>query len=289
MPPQSPAPSTLLAFVREARARLRQRLGQREGEAVCRWWLADALALRHWPPIDDRPLPAPEREALERQLARLLAHEPLQYVLGHTEFHGLRIQCAPGVLIPRPETEELAAWVADDWRARPRPRVLDLGTGTGCLALAIGAALPAGAELHAWDISNQALELAARNARALGVQLQLEKRDMLLAKDLGKDPPWDIVVSNPPYVRESERQHMLPNVLDHEPALALFVPDDDPLRFYRALAQLLPGGLARDGAAYVELNENLSRETAELFAAQGFQTQPRRDLSGRWRMMKIGR
>ncbi|MCI1188593.1 peptide chain release factor N(5)-glutamine methyltransferase [Hymenobacter sp. DH14] len=222
--------------------------------------------------------------------ARLLAHEPVQYVLGTAHFAGMDLEVTPATLIPRPETEELVQLIAQEQASRPGRRVLDVGTGSGCLALALARALP-GAEVLAVDISAEALAVARRNAAMWAPMVAFQQVDILTQLPAGLAPgALDVLVSNPPYVRESERAEMRENVLAWEPATALFVPDEDPLLFYRRLAEIGAQLLAADGVAYLEINEALGAETAALFTAQGFaDVRVVADMFGRPRMVRAAR
>uniref|UniRef100_UPI0025A48837 peptide chain release factor N(5)-glutamine methyltransferase n=1 Tax=Bacteroides congonensis TaxID=1871006 RepID=UPI0025A48837 len=183
-----------------------------------------------------------ERE-LENIIFRLQKNEPIQYIRGFAEFDGRRFKVAPGVLIPRPETVELVELVARE-NASAR-RLLDIGTGSGCIAISLDKKLPE-AEVEAWDISEDALAIARENNKELAADVTFLQRDVL-SDDWKKAPSFDVIVSNPPYVTEAEKKDMDANVLDWEPELALFVPDDDPLRFYRRIADLGRELLLPDG------------------------------------------
>lgn len=228
-----------------------------------------------------------ELARLHEMLQRLKAHEPVQYVLGQADFDGLTLSVGPGVLIPRPETQELVAWVAAE--AQPRARVLDVGTGSGCIALALARRLPL-SDVTAWDLSPDALRQAAANAWRLKLSVAFQQQDLMSAAFEGSDEPrptFDVIVSNPPYVRQSERASMPRNVLQYEPEEALFVPDADPLCFYRALVRLCVRRMRGGGALYVEVNEHLGRETAALLAQSGLRgVELRRDEFGRDRMIR---
>ncbi|MBR1414998.1 MAG: peptide chain release factor N(5)-glutamine methyltransferase [Prevotella sp.] len=209
-------------------------------------------------------------ERLSTMQRRLLAGEPVQYVLGETEFCGRRLLVGPGVLIPRPETEELCHLILHDAR-RSTPRILDIGTGSGCIAVTLAAELPK-AEVTAWDVSPEALRIARENAKRSGVHVSFEQVDILKPQSLELNPQsLDLIVSNPPYVCERERATMAPNVLEHEPELALFVPDDDSLRFYRAIGDYALQALKPGGLLFFELNSSHAQATATLLAEQGFQ------------------
>ncbi|TPG62896.1 peptide chain release factor N(5)-glutamine methyltransferase [Hymenobacter nivis] len=230
-------------------------------------------------------VPAAVQQLLPALEARLLAHEPVQYVLGTAHFAGMELEVTPATLIPRPETEELARLVAAE---RPGgPTVLDVGTGSGCLALALARALPR-AQVLAVDISAEALAVARRNAARYAPQVQFQQVDILQEAPDGLAPgALAVLVSNPPYVRESERAQMRANVLEWEPAGALFVPDADPLLFYRRLGALGRTLLRPGGGLYLEINEALSAETEALLVAQGY-TEVRgvADMFGRPRMVR---
>jgi release factor glutamine methyltransferase len=226
---------------------------------------------------------------LRDDVDRLLKDEPLQYVLGCTSFYGLEIQCSPAALIPRPETEELVDWVLSEVQL-PSYVLIDLGTGTGCVPLAIKAERPSWV-VSAIDVSQEALALARSNAFKLSLDVHFEEVDLL--QDLSglefKDA-FNVVVSNPPYIPHADALSMLPNVLNHEPHLALFVPDTDPLLFYRRIVAFCEQYLSIDGYVFVEIHEELSAETMQLFHEAGFANiELRKDLQGRSRMIKAQR
>lgn len=220
-------------------------------------------------------------------LEDLKHHRPIQHVIGYTDFFGCRIAVSPDVLIPRPETEEMVTWIVDAFASRPSPHsVLDLCTGSGCISIALKKAFPS-AEVTAVDVSPAALEMAQQNAKNNGVEVHWVEGDVLrwnLSGVHGGTPlRYDLVVSNPPYVMEKERAQMQRNVLDYDPALALFVPDDDPLRFYKAIADIAKEHLSDDGLLVVEINEALAEETAMLFRDRGLSPVIHDDFRGRHR------
>jgi release factor glutamine methyltransferase len=220
-------------------------------------------------------------------IGRLRAYEPVQYVLGETEFAGLRLKVSPAVLIPRPETEELVEWIVQDCALAPQPpgALLDLGTGSGAIAVALAKKL-APVRALALDLSPAALAVARENATECGADVAFFQADMLDLRP-GDWPALDLIVSNPPYVCQGEAAQMHPNVLHHEPQLALFVPDADPLRFYRALGQFARQKLKPGGRVYLEINEQLGAETAALLVSLGLRNpQLRRDLHGKERMLR---
>mgnify|MGYP002856540594 CR=1 FL=1 len=210
-------------------------------------------------------LSADSQLTLENMFCRLEKAEPVQYVLGRACFCGRYFKVAPGVLIPRPETEELCQWVIDE--QTDSRRLLDIGTGSGCIAISLALELPS-TRLTAWDISTTALQIARENATALGAMVRCEQRDILQACANG-DEHWDAIVSNPPYVCQREAAYMQRNVLDHEPGLALFVPDENPLLFYRAIASYALQTLAPGGCLYFELNPHFSDQVGQLLTDLG--------------------
>jgi release factor glutamine methyltransferase len=229
----------------------------------------------------DEQLGDAERQELERLLVRLLHHEPVQYVLGTATFCGHPFRVRPGVLIPRPETEEMVEWIvgSGQWVVGS---ILDLCTGSGCIAIALKKAFPQ-AEVTAVDVSSAALALARQNAENNGAEVHFVEGDVLDGVN-GFNGSYGLIVCNPPYVLDSERAQMQPNVLDYDPALALFVPDDDPLRFYKAIAAIAKEHLAENGQVVVEINEDLAEETCAVFKAQGFTPKVHADFRGkpRW-------
>jgi release factor glutamine methyltransferase len=227
-----------------------------------------------------------ESNILLEKIEELKQQKPVQYITGQAWFCGLEFKVNEQVLIPRPETEELVDWVVRDHRERPGLRVLDIGTGSGCIAVVLGKSLQEPV-IMAVDKSPAAIALAVRNAFLHGAEvnfMQLDVLDPESHKGLGK---FDVIVSNPPYVRLSEKDVMKPNVLDHEPHQALFVPDEDPLIFYRAIARIAGNDLYPGGMVYVEINEGLGEETVQLFRRAGFaEVELRMDIHGKDRMVR---
>ncbi len=229
---------------------------------------------------------AEESKELEKIIEQLKNSEPVQYILGEALFAGRTFHVEPGVLIPRPETAELCDWVTLDEKARNRHplKLLDLCTGSGCIAITLALNLP-WAEVSAVDISNIALQVAKENAKRLKAQISYYLASVEdLPREVGK---WDAIVSNPPYICEKEKKNISKNVLDYEPELALFVPDEDPLRFYRAIAQYATTALKPGGSLYFEINPLYAKETRDLLAALNFcEIEVRKDLEGKERMVK---
>lgn len=218
-------------------------------------------------------------------LQRLQAGEPIQYILGSCEFYGHDFTVRAPVLIPRPETEELAEWIVKQEPFR-RGRLLDAGTGSGCLAVTLAGRLRQ-MRVEAWDILPEALALARENADKMGVKVEFHQVDLLHVPAARLKKKYELIVSNPPYVCRSEAAQMARHVLDYESELALFVPDGDALVFYRALAELGRRALSPGGALYVEINAALGPDTRDLFAGAGYDpVELRRDISGRDRMIR---
>lgn len=237
------------------------------------------------------PVPPAVAARLPEVQARLLAHEPVQYVLGEAHFAGLELAVSPATLIPRPETEELAQLITQANAQRPGLVVLDVGTGSGCLALALALGLSRPARVLGVDVSAEALAVARRNADRYAPQVELQQVDILRNTPVGLAPgTLDVLVSNPPYVRASEQAQMRANVLAWEPATALFVPDADPLLFYRRLAELATTLLQPGGQVWLEINEALGPETAALFGPADFaEVQVLPDFFGRVRFVRAVR
>ena len=231
---------------------------------------------------------------------RLLTQEPIQYILGSTSFYGLPFAVNPAVLIPRPETEELVAWIVEYFSLldlNPTSnfqlptsnlnRILDIGTGSGCIAIALAKNLPE-AQVFALDVSDKAIETAQLNAERNAVQIHFICQNILETTRL--DQQFDLIVSNPPYVRELEKHEIQANVLEHEPHLALFVADLDPLLFYRKIGELAFEFLTPNGNLFVEINQYLGEATLQLFSEIGFtQLELRKDLYGNDRMIRASR
>ena len=209
----------------------------------------------------------------------LKQYRPIQYIVGYTDFCGLHLHVQEGVLIPRPETEEIVERIKQVCNPST---ILDLCTGSGCIALALAAHYPQ-AKVYGVDISSEALAIAEANAVANQLHVSFIQCDILHQTPTLPHSTFDLIVSNPPYVCDSERASMSPNVLDHEPATALFVPDDDPLRFYRAIGQYASRHLSPNGTLVLEINEHLGNETCQLLQQLGFATTLHRDFRDKYR------
>jgi release factor glutamine methyltransferase len=221
----------------------------------------------------------------ENVLLKLKTQQPIQYILGETEFYGLRFEVNEHVLIPRPETEELVELILVESRKLKVESliILDIGTGSGCIAISLAKNLPF-ADVFAIDVSKEALKTAQLNAQINEVNVTFIQKDILATKDL--EQQFDVIVSNPPYVRKLEKAEIHQNVLAFEPHLALFVEDDDALLFYRKIAQLAKKNLVDDGQLFFEINQYLGKETVELLEGLGFKNiQLQKDIYGNDRMI----
>ncbi|MFY7957559.1 MAG: peptide chain release factor N(5)-glutamine methyltransferase [Flavobacterium macrobrachii] len=236
----------------------------------------------------------------ETVLAELKTHKPIQYILGETEFYGLPFLVNENVLIPRPETEELVQLILDDLSIRAQSRsenitILDIGTGSGCIPISLKKNLPS-AEVFAIDVSKNALEVAQKNAEINRVEVNFIEANILLTDSLVLPTRntqhatlFDIIVSNPPYVRNLEKAEINPNVLEFEPHLALFVEDNDALLFYRKITELAKNHLSENGKLYFEINQYLGKETVALVESYGFNNvQLIKDIYGNDRMISSG-
>lgn len=255
---------------------------QREAQAVARLVVEEHFGLTLVDAFCGQPLPADEALALQQ---RLLQGEPVQYVLGWAEFCGRRYHVEPGVLIPRPETAEMCRLIASELLTGSAPAtILDIGTGSGCIAITLALQLPQ-ATVEGWDVSEQALAIARRNAQQLNAPVSFSQHD-ILSKTVDYRQ-WTLIVSNPPYISESERSKMERRVTDHEPRLALFVPDNDPLLFYRAIGKYALQALCPGGQLIVEVNTRYAEATAKLLQDIGL-TNVRidNDQYGRQRFVK---
>ncbi len=262
-----------------------------EARAVVRLLLEDGFQMGRTDQLTGglERLTAEQLDRLDKMLTRLRAGEPIQYILGSATFLGRPFHVAPGVLIPRPETAELVEMICRDHNrpycglCPPEPlQVLDVGTGSGCVAVTLALDLW-NAELTAWDISPDALFIARQNAIDLQAKVSFVLQDALCPpQDRQK---WDIIVSNPPYVANEERADMAPRVLRHEPHIALFVPDDDPLRFYRAIAEYGVEALKPGGEIYFEINPRFARDLLRMLRTMGYtDVRTHQDQQGKDRM-----
>lgn len=221
-----------------------------------------------------------QRSLLENVVCRLQKNEPIQYIRGTADFYRNSFLVAPGVLIPRPETEELVELILKENSGKIS--VLDIGTGSGCIAISLSCNLPE-AYVEGWDVSDTALEIARRNNEAIGSVVEFRKKDVMSAFDVTSQ--FDVIVSNPPYITECEKEEMAPNVLEWEPEMALFVPNDDPLKFYRRIAVLGEELLLPGGRLYFEINQAYGKEVEEMLLTLGYrEVRVHKDMCGKERM-----
>lgn len=275
---------TLGQYARETTQLLTDRYGNREAQSVTRIWLEDMLDLDRTQYLvqlqEELDHDVVERLSLSRK--RLQAGEPVQYVTGKAYFMGESFFVNPDTLIPRPETEELVHLILGHLSEESEARIIDIGTGSGCIGITLSRKR-ANTKVCLADISKKALATARRNSEQQAAEVRFLHADIL---EIDFFPGrFDIVVSNPPYVRELERDSMEAHVLDHEPATALFVPDDDPLRFYRKILQLCADSCPKPRHVFFEINEAYGAECATLATQFGFDAQLHHDLQGKDRML----
>lgn len=240
------------------------------------------IALNHYQVVSGK-----KYHKFQMAINRLQKYEPIQYILGDTEFYGLVFTVNLSVLIPRPETEELVDWIIKSNTSKPALKILDIGTGSGCIAITLAKQLP-NSKVYALDVSADALKVAKKNAINNNVEIEFIEADVLDWNH--EDLQFDVIVSNPPYVREIEKEAMSANVLDHEPHLALFVKDDDALVFYRKISEISQQILEPAGQLYYEINENMGEDTSQLLSNSGFSDiELKQDVFGKNRMLKAKR
>lgn len=225
-------------------------------------------------------------EKLENILTRLLKHEPVQYILNESWFGGLKFYVNKNVLIPRQETEEMVEWIIDNCKFPVNKlKILDIGSGSGCIPIALKRRIRK-AVVWSCDLSQDAIDIAKQNAETLGAEVNFIQLDFLDINTWKQFPPFDIIVSNPPYVPEQNKESMKPNVLQYEPPTALFVPDNDPLVFYKAIAEFGKTHLTKDGNIYCEIHEDLGENVLKLFKDLGYKTELKKDMQQKDRMIK---
>jgi release factor glutamine methyltransferase len=278
---------------------LAEQFTQREAEQLMRILLEDLFGIDLTRQLMEPKMRIDEAQyaQLEHAVQQLLDGVPIQYVTGKAWFDGLLFQVDESVLIPRPETEELVQKVAAEWALKALPegafpdrtlRIWDVGTGSGCIAIALAKRFPQ-AEVVAFDVSEAALETARQNASLNEVQMEFVHDDVLHPQSDLWQQPVDLVVSNPPYIRESEKATMERNVLDHEPSQALFVPDDDPMLYYRQILTLANPQLRVQGSIWFEINEALGEELLQLSRELGFEGEIQTDFDGKNRFLFLSK
>ena len=256
-----------------------------EAKAIVRWLLDVRFGLSMADILCDKmkELSKEDQKALERMMQRLESGEPIQYIIGVADFFGRSFHVAPGVLIPRPETAELCENVLSC--RKTEEKILDIGTGSGCIAITLALEIPE-AKVTAWDISDDALLIAQENAKALGANIAFEKRD-ILNTSLSTSQTWDVIVSNPPYIKPKERNGMEKNVLDYEPHLALFAPKQNPIIFYQRIGDYAWQSLNLGGQLFFELNPLTADDVESYLSNLGFSDiEIRQDQFGKQRFLK---
>ena len=255
-----------------------------EAKAIVRWVLDVRFGLSMADILCDKvnQLSADDQKELETMTQRLEKGEPVQYIIGMADFCGRQFHVAPGVLIPRPETEELCRWITQ--KNRPSVlSVLDIGTGSGCIAVTLALEMPK-AKVTAWDISDETLRIAQKNAQTLGAEVTFEHQDIL---NVSLHDKYDLIVSNPPYILPKERDGMGKNVLDYEPHQALFAPEEEPIIFYQRIGDYAWQSLNPGGALYFELNPLTADEVSDYLQRLGFsEIEIRQDQFGKQRFLK---
>ena len=263
---------------------------EREAANITDWVMEHITGKKRIDRLIDKQLLLPEEQQnnLLKITTELLTHRPVQYVLGEAWFAGMKLYVNESVLIPRPETEELIEWATESIQNSKFKieNVLDIGTGSGCIPIAVKKKLP-GFSVSSIDVSVEALQVAKQNADTLGADIDFLVFDFLNEALWDSLPVFDVIVSNPPYIKQSEEKNMAKNVLDFEPLIALFVPDEDALLFYRKIAAFAKSHLTKQGMIFLEINEALGKDVVALFENDGYVVELKKDLQGRDRMVKV--
>jgi len=281
-----------MPYYKDAFHQLRQQLSSiyddSEAAAIAKEILLDITGINYSQGLLQRTaLDKGIKMAIDKMSTALLTGKPLQYVLGYAWFMNRKFRVDEHTLIPRPETEELVDWIITDYRTYNNPfSILDIGTGSGCIPVSLQLALT-NAAVSSCDISRGALDLAAANALTLGAAVQFIQSAFL--KETAPLGIYDIIVSNPPYIPAGERAEMHINVKNFEPATALFVPDNDPQLFYKAIAAFGQTHLAAGGSIYCELHKDYAEDSRDLFINEGYTVTLKKDMNGHWRMLKAVR
>jgi release factor glutamine methyltransferase len=270
---------------------------EREATNIADWVMENITG---WKKIDRVvnkavPLSNTQEKLFKQYSEELQAHKPVQYVLHEAWFYKMKLYVDENVLVPRPETEELVEWMIEGvrssefgvWSPERVVRILDIGTGSGCIPLALKKNLPS-FEIHGCDISEGALTVAKRNAAEQQLEINFHLVNILSAEERKVLPPFDIIVSNPPYIPLKDKTAMAPNVTSHEPHIALFVENDDPLLFYKAIAGFASTHLEKEGSIYLEIHEEMGNAVINLFKENGYnKIELKKDLQGKDRMIKV--
>jgi release factor glutamine methyltransferase len=282
------APMTIQQAAIQIKQKLKEIYTERESAAITDRVLEKLTGVKKTDRIVNRDkMLSPEQTGLlGNWLHRLMNHEPLQYILQEAWFGGLKFYVDKNVLIPRPETEELVDWIISDCKFPIRElTLLDMGCGSGCISVFLKKKLRK-AEVWACDVREDALHVAQHNAETSGAEIIFRQLNFLNEEERSKLPSFDIIVSNPPYVPEKDKAQMQPNVLNYEPSSALFVPDNDSLVFYNAIAGFGKKNLNAHGAVYVEIHEDLGEKVLNLFRSNNYRAVLKKDMQGKDRMIK---
>lgn len=271
----------------ETKATLEPKFGTREARSLSRLVFEDGFGIS-FPERSNHIFPAPLEDKLHNIVERVLDDEPIQYVLERTEFYGLPLAVRPGVLIPRQETEELVHWILEKEQHRQRASVLDIGTGSGCIALALKSKCQKW-RVEGCDVSPRAIAIARENMQRNALPLVLALVNILQRHEWRQYNPFDILVSNPPYIQADERHLISESTLAHEPEQALFVEGDDPLLYYKTIARFAKEYLSEHGTLYFECNEYTAADLRVWLGSDGWNTELQADLNGKDRMLRCVR
>ena len=285
---------TIQSAQQELQTQLKTVYDEREAANIMNWVMEYITGKKKTERLLDKQQLLPEEQLtrLHQITKELLTHRPVQYVLGEAWFGGMNFFVNENVLIPRPETEELVEWIVGEVRSLvPSTRdgvwsLFDVGTGSGCIPISLKKKLPQLA-ITSVDVSKEALQVAQQNAKTLEADIKLLQLDFLNEADWEQLPVFNLIVSNPPYIKRSEEKNMRRNVLDFEPAIALFVPDEDALLFYRKIALFAEKHLAKQGMIFLEINEVLGKDVVSLYKNAGYTVELKKDLQGKDRMLRV--
>lgn len=278
---------TIQQAQQQALAQLKILYDEREAANITDWVMEHITAKKRIDRLLDKQVALTDVQlfTLDTILQELSTHKPIQYILGEAWFAGMKFFVDGSVLIPRPETEELVEWVWESQKLEVRSqKLLDIGTGSGCIPVALKKKWPE-LSVTSIEVSEAALKVARQNADILQAEINLLQLDFLNETDWNRLPFFEIIISNPPYIKRSEHSTMKKNVLDFEPPVALFVPDEDALLFYRKIAVFGKTHLSKHGHIFLEINENLGKEVLELYETYGYQVELKKDMQGKDRMM----
>ena len=280
---------TLQSAQQQLQIQLKTVYEEREAANITDWVMEHITGKKRINRLLDKQLLLPEEQQnnLLKITTELLTNRPVQYVLGEAWFAGMKLYVNESVLIPRPETEELVEWIEEVCSLEFGVRsLLDIGTGSGCIPIAVKKKMTE-VSVTSVDVSKEALEVAKQNAETLDAEVHFLGFDFLNEALWDSLPVFDVIVSNPPYIKQSEEKNMAKNVLDFEPLIALFVPDEDALLFYRKISAFAKSHLTRKGMIFLEINEALGKEVVALFENDGYVVELKKDLQGRDRMVKV--